>query len=189
MIPLKFSPEKGGKAACLEEAGGSNLKDQPRFLLTCFLRIEACEITKRCCVDRHCVFRWPPPSALMGRTGMTTSLFPRTGIYSLRTEPARPRLTALLPSDGAGGWCGWSRRARQGLSRTRWWWASLRAPPAQTRAPPTARTQTLPLWPQPTCEGTPSVHFSFLPSRCHDPKRNSAGGGGGCSFGGAAAVS
>lgn len=89
------------------------------------------------------VFRWPPPSALMVRTGTTTSSFPRTAICS--------------PSVGAGGWCAWTRRARPGISRTRWWPAALLAPPAQTRAPPTARTQTLPLWTQTTCERTPSA--------------------------------
>lgn len=106
------------------------------------------------------VFRLPPPSALMVKTGTTTSWFPRTVICSPPMGQEQPG--TLRPSVGAEGWCGWTRRERSGISMTRWWPALLLAPPAQMRAPPTARTQTLPLWTQTTCERTPKRNWTGL---------------------------
>lgn len=104
------------------------------------------------------VCRWPLPSAPRVRTGTTTSSCPRTKTCSPPMEQGRLQPSAPLPSGEGAAWCEWNRRARPGPSTTPWWPASRRAPPAQTRAPPTARTLTLPSWTQTTCEQN---HGSF----------------------------
>lgn len=84
-------------------------------------------------------------------------------------QPSAP----LRLGEGAA-WCEWSPRARPGPSTTPWWLAPPRAPPAQMRAPPTARTLTLPSWTRTTCEQAeqpslpPSLPSSYVISHSED---------------------
>lgn len=94
------------------------------------------------------------PSAPRVRTGTTTSLCPRmeTCRPPRVEEEAGLRPSAPLRSGEGVAWCEWSQRERPGPSMTPWWPPPPRALPAQTRAPPTARTLTLPSSTPMTCE-------------------------------------
>lgn len=101
--------------------------------------------------------RWRPASAPRVRTGTTTSSCARTETWLLPVGEERLQPSAPLPSGD------WSPRVRPRPSMTPWWPAPPRARPAQTRAPPTARTLTSPLLTQATCEWAKSANHS---SRC-----------------------
>lgn len=98
---------------------------------------------------------------------MITSSCPRMKTCSQAMEQERRPPSAPLPWDEGAAWCEWSRRAQPGPSTTPWWPALHQALRAQTRAPPTARTRTLPSWTQMTCEQNPvSYHPDTELPRC-----------------------